>query len=640
MSKFLVSARKYRPQTFTELVSQRHVGETLRNAIRLDRLAHAYLFCGPRGVGKTSAARILAKTVNCLTPPEERENLEPCRKCESCRSFEEGRSLNVIEIDAASNNSVEDVRALRETVRVPPQIGLKKVYIIDEVHMLSKSAFNALLKTLEEPPPYVQFLFATTEPQKVLPTILSRCQRFDFRRISIPDMVQKLKEICEAEGIQADDASLRLIARKGDGALRDAFSTFDQAVLLCGQNIEYQALVEALGTVDIDVYFETADLIAAGDRAGLLLLVERLVAKGNDINEFLVGLTDHVRNLLVALTTGSTDLIESDTETSDRYAQQAAGFDENDLLRYLIVAEEAQNALRRSIKPRLRLELALLKMASLAHSADLKRIIEGLDGSVSVQSESSSAKDIARTTTPATPAPAASVPTESARPEPDSPVQSPVEPAPVQTRPVENNVETPEARSGPVGPVPLSAAPKVSEPSSTERKASDLFGRPAINLVTTARNRSESKSAADEATSEQESGSNRTGGVSEGVVPFATIETAWEGYVAAVMQDRIHVGALLQHANPVSIVGETVEIAVPDDFHSRLLGSESDYLASKLGTTLSLDPAPSVRVVISDDVPEVEATPELDPAQRIQELKEKNPVIAALIEKFGGEVVW
>jgi DNA polymerase-3 subunit gamma/tau len=611
MTKFLVSARKYRPQTFGELVSQNHVGETLRNAIRLDRLAHAYLFCGPRGVGKTSAARILAKTVNCLAPADERPDLDPCRKCDSCVSFEQGRSLNVIEIDAASNNSVDDIRALRETVRVPPQVGAKKVYIIDEVHMLSKQAFNALLKTLEEPPPFVQFLFATTEPQKVIPTILSRCQRFDFRRISIPDIVNRLRGICEEEGIEADEPSLRLIARKGDGALRDAFSTFDQSVLLCGKNIEYQALVEALGAVDIDVYFETAGLIAEGDRAGLLRLVDRLVNKGYDITEFVVGLTDHFRNLLVTVTTGTTDLIETDRDTAERYGGHGSAFHEADLLRHLIVVDETMDSLRRSVNPRLRLELALLKMASLGSSADLQQLLQQL-GTPDASSESSSEEPSRRQITSA----------------------------------INSGVTTP--------------APKVSEPSSTEIKepvletiseiklvkplktvttaepvsnsASKLFGSPAILKPVTRK-----ESASKDASTLNDSSSGKE---EPSIVPFSRLETAWDSYITAVMQDRIHVGALLQHAIPSSIVGSIVEIAVPDDFHERLLGSESVYLGDKLGTTLSLSPPPSVKIVISDSEGVPEAVPELDAGERIQKLKEQNPIIEALIEKFGGEVVW
>ncbi|ARA93394.1 hypothetical protein AWN76_009660 [Rhodothermaceae bacterium RA] len=379
-TRYLVAARKYRPRLFHELVAQEHVTETLKNAIRLDRLAHAYLFSGPRGVGKTTAARILAKAINCTTPPEERADAaEPCRACDSCRSFEEGRSLNIIEIDAASNNKVEDIRDLRETVRVPPQGSRKKVYIVDEVHMLSNAAFNALLKTLEEPPPYVLFIFATTEPNKVLPTILSRCQRFDFRRIPVPDIVARLQAICATEGITADEASLLLIARKGDGALRDALSAFDQAVSLCGTHLRYDELAQALGVVGTDLFFEVTDHVAARSSAGMLALVQRIVTAGYDLQEFLAGLAEHLRNLIVARTMPDPSLIEAAEATRQRYVRVSQDFPEPDLLRLLMIVAEAEEALKSSTQPRLRLEMALLKMAALAHTADLRRALAQID---------------------------------------------------------------------------------------------------------------------------------------------------------------------------------------------------------------------------------------------------------------------
>jgi DNA polymerase-3 subunit gamma/tau len=279
--RYLVTARKYRPKRFDEVVAQKHVSDTLKNAIRQDRLAHAYLFSGPRGVGKTTAARVLAKAINCTTPLAERpDGSEPCLECDSCKSFAEGRSLNVIEIDAASNRGVDDARELRDTVRIPPQGARKKVYIVDEVHMLTKEAFNTLLKTLEEPPAHALFILATTEPHKVLATIVSRCQRFDFRRISVVEIVRRLEEIARLEDVVADEASLLLIARKGDGALRDSLSVFDQAVSLCGSNLEYQVLADALGVVDADFFFEASGFARDGDAAGMMRLVQRLVAEG------------------------------------------------------------------------------------------------------------------------------------------------------------------------------------------------------------------------------------------------------------------------------------------------------------------------------------------------------------------------
>ncbi len=378
--RYLVTARKYRPSLFTEVVAQEHVTETLKNAIRMERLAHAYLFSGPRGVGKTTAARILAKAINCETPRAEREDgAEPCCECDSCESFEAGRSLNVFEMDAASNNKVDDIRELREKVRIPPQGDQKKVYILDEVHMLSKQAFNALLKTLEEPPAHALFIFATTEPHKVLPTILSRCQRFDFRRIPVPEIVRRLREICETEGVEADEESLMLLARKGNGALRDALSAFDQALSLCGATLEYGELTQALGVVDQDLYFRLTDHVAAQDTAGVIELVRHVVRSGYDLQEMLVGLAEHLRNLLVAHSLGGEALEEVAESTRTRYADAAERFDEADLLRLLTLAADTEDDIKQSPQPRLTLETTLLKMAQLRRSADLRAVLEKID---------------------------------------------------------------------------------------------------------------------------------------------------------------------------------------------------------------------------------------------------------------------
>jgi len=378
--RYLVTARKYRPSLFKEVVAQEHVTETLKNAIRMERLAHAYLFSGPRGVGKTTAARILAKAINCETPREEREDgAEPCCECDSCESFEEGRSLNVFEMDAASNNKVDDIRELREKVRIPPQGEQKKVYILDEVHMLSKQAFNALLKTLEEPPAHALFIFATTEPHKVLPTILSRCQRFDFRRIPVPEIVERLREICETEGVEADEESLMLLARKGNGALRDALSAFDQALSLCGATLEYGELTQALGVVDQDLFFRLTDHVAAQDTAGMIELVRHVVRSGYDLQEMLVGLAEHLRNLLVAHSLGGEALEEVAASTRTRYADEAERFDEADLLRLLTMAADTEDDIKQSPQPRLTLETTLLKMAQLRRSADLRAVLEKID---------------------------------------------------------------------------------------------------------------------------------------------------------------------------------------------------------------------------------------------------------------------
>lgn len=377
MSKqsYLVAARKYRPQRFDELVAQDHVAETLRNAIRLDRLAHVYLFSGPRGVGKTTTARILAKAINCTGRQDEPE---PCRQCTSCKDLESQRSLNIFEIDAASNNKVDDVRELRETVRIPPQGAMRKIYIIDEVHMLSNAAFNALLKTLEEPPDYALFIFATTEPHKVLPTILSRCQRFDFRRIPVPDILEHLKLICNEENITADEESLLLIARKGDGALRDALSAFDQAVALCGSNLVYSELAAALRVVDVEYFFEAIGFIAQRDTSSILLFTERVLGQGYDIREFLGGLAEHLRKLLVAITVGGQLLHDVSEAVRERYMKQGAQVTQVQLLRMLMIVDDTLMSLSTATSPRLKFELALLKMSRLSGGIDLTEALNRL----------------------------------------------------------------------------------------------------------------------------------------------------------------------------------------------------------------------------------------------------------------------
>ncbi|MDE2731384.1 MAG: DNA polymerase III subunit gamma/tau [Bacteroidota bacterium] len=373
--RYLVAARKYRPQRFGELVAQEHVAETLRNAIRMDRLAHVYLFSGPRGVGKTTTARILAKAINCTGRGDDPE---PCRKCNSCKDLESQRSLNIFEIDAASNNKVDDVRDLRETVHIPPQGAIRKIYIIDEVHMLSNAAFNALLKTLEEPPSYALFIFATTEPHKVLPTILSRCQRFDFRRIPVPAILQHLKQICTEEGITADEESLLLIARKGDGALRDALSAFDQAVALCGTSLVYSELAAALRVVDVDYFFEIVEFIARHETSAILLFSDRVLSQGFDIREFLGGLAEHLRKLLVAVTVGAPLLQDVSEAVRARYSSQSTLLTQAQLLRMLMIADDALMALPMATSPRLKFELALLKMSSLSHGLDLTEALTRL----------------------------------------------------------------------------------------------------------------------------------------------------------------------------------------------------------------------------------------------------------------------
>jgi DNA polymerase III subunit gamma/tau len=375
MSDYVVTARKWRPMVFEDVVGQGHITTTLRNAMATKRLAHAYLFGGPRGVGKTTTARLLAKAVNCSAPVAQ----NPDNTCESCVEITEGRSFDVLEIDGASNRGVDEIRNLRESVRYAPARGAYKVYIIDEVHMLTKEAFNALLKTLEEPPPRVLFIFATTEISKVPATILSRCQRFDFRRIRTEEIAGNLRTIASAEGLSVDDDALHLVARRGDGSLRDAQSVFDQVIALCGTTVTRAKIVEALNLVDQEVYFRMTDLIRTGDIKSGLALVDEIMSGGHDLREFLSGLNEHFRNLLVAKTTGATLLIEAADVYRQRYAAEAESFSVQDLLRLQRLLAGTDAALRWSTQPRFRLEADIVQMIALPRAREVGEIIQRLD---------------------------------------------------------------------------------------------------------------------------------------------------------------------------------------------------------------------------------------------------------------------
>ncbi len=360
MSNFIVSARKYRPNRFEDVVGQEHVSQTLKNALQSDHLAHAFLFCGPRGVGKTTCARILAKVLNCQNVSAD---FEPCNECGSCQAFNSNASFNITELDAASNNSVEHIRALIEQVRFRPQQGKYKVFIIDEVHMLSQQAFNAFLKTLEEPPSYAIFILATTEKHKIIPTILSRCQIFDFRRIQAADMVKHLLDICRQEGIQADQDALHIIAQKADGALRDALSIFDRIVAFSGKTISYADVVENLNVLDYDFFFQMVDAMLVEDAARIMLLFDDILRRGFEPDIFISGLAEHLRNLLVCKDEITLQLLEVSGNLKERYLAQARLAPSSLLLTALNIANDCDVNYRLARNKRLHAEMALLKMA-------------------------------------------------------------------------------------------------------------------------------------------------------------------------------------------------------------------------------------------------------------------------------------
>tara|TARA_R110002072_G_scaffold45662_2_gene127176 strand:- start:649 stop:2535 length:1887 start_codon:yes stop_codon:yes gene_type:complete len=362
MENFVVSARKYRPATFDTVVGQASITNTLKNAIKTSHLAQAFLFCGPRGVGKTTCARILAKTINCFNRTEK---IEACDECDSCNSFNEGASLNILELDAASNNSVDDIRNLIDQVRFAPQIGSHKVYIIDEVHMLTTQAFNAFLKTLEEPPPHAIFILATTEKHKIIPTILSRCQIFDFNRITVDDIASHLLSIAEKEGIDAEEEALHLIAEKADGALRDALSIFDQLVSFSGKKLSYDAVVENLNILDYDYYFKATDFILEGKIPDILVLFNTILQKGFDGHLLINGLAAHFRNLLVGKDPQTINLLEVGKSIKARYLEQSKKCDLSFLLAALDICRKADVQYQGSRNKRLLIEITLMQLASI-----------------------------------------------------------------------------------------------------------------------------------------------------------------------------------------------------------------------------------------------------------------------------------
>ena len=368
MSQYIVSARKYRPDSFGTLIGQDNIAQTLKNSILRGQLAHAYLFCGPRGVGKTTTARIFAKMINCSNPSAE---MEPCGQCESCLSFAEGRSYCIHELDAASNNGVEDIKTLMEQVRIPPQVGRYSVYIIDEVHMLSQSAFNAFLKTLEEPPAHAIFILATTEKHKILPTILSRCQTYDFNRITVENIVRNLRMVAQNEGITIDDESLHVIAHKADGAMRDALTIFDQTVAFCGTDVKYQDVLRNLNVLDYEYSFSLVDAFLKGDYSSALLTFDEVLTKGFNALHFVAALSSHLRDLIISKSGGLDALLEMPDSLKKKYKEQTDRCPLQFLYEGLNLTTQCEAGYRASVNPRLHIEFTLMRLSFLlARPAD------------------------------------------------------------------------------------------------------------------------------------------------------------------------------------------------------------------------------------------------------------------------------
>ena len=465
MSQYIVSARKYRPDSFGTLIGQDNIAQTLKNSILRGQLAHAYLFCGPRGVGKTTTARIFAKMINCSNPSED---MEPCGTCESCLSFAEGRSYCIHELDAASNNGVEDIKALMDQVRIPPQVGRYSVYIIDEVHMLSQAAFNAFLKTLEEPPAHAIFILATTEKHKILPTILSRCQTYDFNRITVDNIVRNLRMVASSEGITIDDESLHVVAHKADGAMRDALTIFDQTVAFCGTEVKYQDVLRNLNVLDYEYSFSLVDAFLKGDYPSALMTFDEILTKGFNALHFVAALSSHLRDLIVSKSGGLDALLELPDSLKARYREQAERCHLQFLYDALGITTQCESGYRASVNPRLHIEFALMRLSFLS-------------GTLSQQ----------------TPAPQ---PVAQSQPAPQPVAQPAPQPAPVQP------AVQPSAPVPAPAPQPASSVQQTEEPQPRERRTRASRAGAALSMkammeeapVETTASRQEAPAPADE----------------------------------------------------------------------------------------------------------------------------------------------
>ena len=472
MENYIVSARKYRPTTFESVVGQQALTQTLRNAIRTNHLAHAYLFCGPRGVGKTTCARIFAKTINCLNPTAEHD---ACNQCESCVAFNEQRSFNIHELDAASNNSVEDIRSLIDQVRIPPQIGKYSVYIIDEVHMLSQGAFNALLKTLEEPPSYAIFILATTEKHKVLPTILSRCQVYDFSRITVADTIRHLQYVAQKEGINASEEALNVVAQKADGGMRDALSIFDQLVSFCGTNISYEQAIEVLNVLDTDYYFRLVDAALSSNVSQALLLLNDVLTKGFDAGHFVTGFAQHLRDVLVSKDAATIQLLETSDAIRQHYQEQAQRCHAKWLFNALDIMNTCDINYRTAKNKRLTVELALVKLCRLVEpaTAPAEKVV--------ATPQAAQAPKIQNSTPQAAPAPQpASAPQTVSTPKPSAPTAPPPPKPMIGTMPSLGNLgklsATPQAVAQPTATT-QAEQPKRNNPFTLDQLNSAWVGQ-------------------------------------------------------------------------------------------------------------------------------------------------------------------
>lgn len=655
--------RKYRPKSFDDVVSQEHIINTLRNAIEQNRISHAYLFCGPRGVGKTTMARVVARMINGVGMDVDGEAL--------------GRTLDIIEIDAASNSGVDDVRSLREGVRVPPQSGKYKVYIIDEVHMLSKQAFNALLKTLEEPPEHVKFIFATTEPHKVLATVLSRVQRFDFRRIKVSEMVDRLRFICNEEKINIDDESLHLIGRKADGALRDALSILDQVIAFCGDDVKFEAVLNALNAISNDKLFELIDCSVSRDASRGMHIVHDLLLKGHDIQEFLVSITEHIRNMYFSrFATTEGTLLEVTNEEKKRLLEASKQFTEQDLLRMMHLTSEAQVKIRDSQQPRVLLEITILKLIMMDRAEGLNELLAelrelkkktSLTGLGVESGTTSSDSDGLATDNPNQRSPASSA-GQQKNTKPVIPTQESAEITSDDIVPsisTSNSRETTENQQKKPDSVSKSAEKSTSEQNPVVKDA--LFGNPAIKKGAIKNSNKEASAGLptpdavsdpgenfNSAGSSNGNDSSKSGEISNGnsspnasadshdipseenknVIPRELIESRYDQWISEVRKVCPQLIAISLIKTRLIETGEDfVVIECQDKLIEQLFEEHNENLTACMAKVIERNVSIKTKVNITQS-----SKSSNDPFASLKELQEMNPVVKTIVDVLGAEL--
>jgi DNA polymerase-3 subunit gamma/tau len=604
MSTFVVSARKYRPHRFEDVVGQEHVTNTLKNALRNDHLAHAFLFCGPRGVGKTTCARILAKVLNCQNVGAD---FEPCNTCSSCQAFNENASFNITELDAASNNSVEHIRALIEQVRFQPQQGKYKIYIIDEVHMLSQQAFNAFLKTLEEPPPYAIFILATTEKHKIIPTILSRCQIFDFKRIQVQSMVDHLKQICTEESIQVDPEALHIISLKADGALRDALSIFDRIVAFSGNEINYQDVIDNLNVLDYDYYFRFVDALLLEDISTVMLIFDEILKKGFDPDVFLSGLAEHLRNLLMAKDQTTIALLTLSEGLQQRYLLQSAKTPATFLLTALNLANDCDIHYKTARNKRLHVEMGLIKMTY------IHRAVAISEGTVQPPVEKKTAelsnKQLETAESNIPPIPAA-----------ESPSVEPVEEQnPAVALSEEEEKELPEDN-------PQAASDQVAEPAATQHlKPPETINTSLLTVPTLGNVKNMLKQLREEAATEIVA-------VAKYELNLENLVQIWKEYVVNVELDSLR--NMLGNVE-LELDGNMITAVVSSKLVENAVRQEVDIIQKIRSDFAIQDLSLGLRIDKSKVITKPKKGKPLTNKDRLRSMYEQNPEVKTLTDRFG-----